>query len=68
MKQPDPTPTEITEACLQIQAGWTPEERLRRLRPDWRPSVLAADGGKLDMASEDYEEHHDARHALQEHG
>jgi hypothetical protein len=30
IRHPDPTPAEIRIACLQIQAGWSADERLRR--------------------------------------
>lgn len=37
MQQPnDPTPEEIRKACLKIQGEWTPEQKQRRLRYDWR--------------------------------
>lgn len=29
-KQPDPSPVEIREACLEIQSEWTEAERQRR--------------------------------------
>ena len=32
-----PTPEEITEACLEIQAEWSEADFCNRLRPDWRP-------------------------------
>ncbi|MCA9036414.1 MAG: hypothetical protein KDA91_14865 [Planctomycetaceae bacterium] len=42
MTQPtDPTPEQIHEGCEQIQSSWTPEERQRRLRVDWRTDVPA---------------------------
>jgi hypothetical protein len=28
----NPTPSEIAEVCREIQAGWTPEERIKRRR------------------------------------
>jgi hypothetical protein len=37
----DPTPEEIRERCLDIQAGWTVDERRRRLAGTHRPSVEA---------------------------
>lgn len=37
MNQPtDPTPEEIRQRCLEIQAGWTPEQRSSRMRADMR--------------------------------
>lgn len=35
-KQSDPSPDEIRQACREIQSTWSPAERHRRLRPDWR--------------------------------
>jgi hypothetical protein len=64
----DPTPDEIAAACLEIQAGWTPDERLRRLRPDLRPTYQRCDGVVETMAASDYDQHHDTRQELQETG
>ena len=61
----DPTPTEIAELCLQIQAGWTERERMSRLRADWRPMFTLADGRQQDIEAADYEQHHDQRAELQ---
>lgn len=36
MQPNNPTPEQIKAACLEIQAGWTDQERQRRLRCDWR--------------------------------
>jgi hypothetical protein len=44
----DPTPDEIAAACLEIQATWSPAERLRRLRVDLRPTIQTADGRLVD--------------------
>ena len=41
MKPADPSPKEIAERGLEIQSAWTPDERQRRLRADWRPMALA---------------------------
>lgn len=41
----DPGPDEIRRACEEIQAGWSPEERQRRVvgrRESWRPAVVPA--------------------------
>lgn len=56
---PDPTPEEIAAACLEIQAGWTPQERLRRLRVDLRPQYTRCDGVTETMAAADYDLHHE---------
>ena len=60
----DPSPAEITAACLEIQHGWTPEERMKRLRVDLRPAYTLADGRLRTMDAEDYRDHHDARAAI----
>lgn len=52
----NPTPEEIRQACLLIQAAWTEAERLKRLRPDWRPVVQAADGRTVAANLEDHSE------------
>ena len=54
---PDPSPEEIAERCAAIQAEWTPEERMRRLRCDLRPQVMTADGRLVDVSTEAYEAH-----------
>ena len=33
----EPTSKEIAEACERIRERWADDERLKRLRPDWRP-------------------------------
>ena len=53
----DPSPEQITAACLQIQATWSPDERLRRLRVDWRPMVSTADGRLVSVTADDYDTH-----------
>ena len=47
-KQPEPTPDEIRQACFEIQSGWSPQERHRRLRADLRPTIQTADGRHVD--------------------
>jgi len=32
-----PLPEEIAAACAAIQETWSPAERIRRMRADWRP-------------------------------
>ena len=54
----DPSPEQIAAVCLLIQTGWTPAERLRRLRPDWRPTFLRCDGVRETIDVADYEAHH----------
>jgi len=54
----DPTPAEIAAACLLIQLSWTPQERMKRLRADWRPRVKAADGRLCEVSADDYDGHH----------
>ena len=53
----DPTPSEIAQHCAEIQRGWTPDERRKRLRADWRPMVKAADDRLETMTSGDYDHH-----------
>ena len=53
----DPTAAEIAAACLLIQATWSPDERLRRLRADLRPMVTTADGRLVAVSASDYETH-----------
>lgn len=62
----DPTPEQIAERCLRIQATWTPAERMRRLRVDLRPTVSCADGRHVDVDASDYDEHLANHEALQE--
>ena len=57
----DPTPSEIAAACIEIQAGWTAEEKLRRLRSDMRPTFTVADGRRLEMTEAAYNGHHSGR-------
>lgn len=57
----DPSPEEIAELCLLIQSTWTAAERMKRLRPDLRPTITVADGRRLEMSSDDYSEHHEGR-------
>lgn len=52
MTQSDPTPEEIAAMCLEIQAGWTPEQRLRRLRHDLRPQIILVDGTTAAVSAE----------------
>ena len=61
---PDPTPSEIAAACLEIQSTWTAEEKLRRLRVDLRPCFTLVDGRQQGMDATTYNAHHDAREAM----
>lgn len=36
----DPSPDEIREACLAIQASWSEAERIERMRCDRRPVLV----------------------------
>jgi len=56
-QQPDTSPKGIRAACLEIQKGWTPEERMRRLRVDLRPQVRAGDGRLVDVTADAYAAH-----------
>jgi hypothetical protein len=62
----DPTPAEIAAACLLIQSGWTPDEKLKRLRSDLRPSFVRCDGVTEEMTADVYDGHHGQREKLQE--
>ncbi len=62
--KPDPTPEEITAICREIQAGWSDEERLKRMRPDWRPAFVRCDGELIDMDLKTYEEHNSNHETL----
>ena len=64
MKATDPTPAEIAQRCAEIQATWTPDEKLKRLRSDLRPSFVRCDGELMTMDADVYEGHHDARAEL----
>lgn len=33
----DPSEAEIRQRCAEIQAEWTDEQRISRMRVDWRP-------------------------------
>jgi hypothetical protein len=62
----DPSPEQIAAACREIRAGWSPEETLRRLRSDLRPTYRRADGQRETFVADDYETHHERREKLQE--
>jgi hypothetical protein len=64
-QNPDPTPEEIAAACLEIQRGWTAEEKLKRLRADLRPTYTRCDGETEAMTAANYDGHHRARGELQ---
>lgn len=55
----DPSPEEIRLACAEIQATWSPAERLRRLRIDMRPSYQRCDAVPVEIAADDYFGPHD---------
>jgi hypothetical protein len=65
-QNPDPSPEEIAELCLLIQADWSPAERMRRLRPDLRPCFTLADGRQQDIEADVYNGHHEQRAELRE--
>ena len=64
MNPNDPTPAEIAAACLLIQAGWSEQEKLKRLRSDLRPTYTRCDGERLEMSSSVYERHHERRELI----
>ena len=53
----NPSPQEITAACLAIQSEWSAVERMKRLRVDLRPAIQTADGRLVDVSTEAYEAH-----------
>ena len=57
----DPTPAKIAELCLEIQRGWSEQEKLKRLRVDLRPVFTRCDGERLEMSSSVYDGHHAGR-------
>ena len=59
----DPSPAEIAAACLQIQATWTSAVRLKRMRPDQRPSFRKVNGEAVTIDLAIYSEHHAAHDA-----
>ena len=61
----DPTPTEIAAECLLIQAGWSEQEKLKRLRVDLRPTYTRCDGVTESMTADVYDRHHEQRAELQ---
>jgi hypothetical protein len=61
----DPSPEEIRLACLLIQATWTPDEKMKRLRSDLRPTFTRCDGVTETMDADVYEGHHERRAELQ---
>ena len=62
----DPSPAKIAELCLEIQATWTPAEKLKRLRSDLRPTFTRCDGEREEMTADVYNGHHGQREKLQE--
>ncbi len=68
MSPRDPSPGEIAELCLLIQATWSPREKLSRLRSDQRPQYTRCDGERLEMTSDVYDGHHEQRAELQDTG
>ena len=60
----DATPEEIAAECLLIQASWTPEEKNKRLRVDWRSTFIRCDNQRVDMAVDVYEAHHQNQETL----
>jgi hypothetical protein len=66
LKRRDPTPEQIAERAAEIRSGWSPEETLKRLRSDLRPSVVLCDGRRHDFSIETYESHHNTREQLLE--
>ena len=57
-RQANPSPQEIEAECALIQSSWTSEEKMKRLRSDWRPTYRRCDGEHPEMSQESYEGHH----------
>lgn len=53
----DLTPEEIRQECLAIQSEWTPQERWKRMRSDWRATYRRADGEHIEFDAETYSQH-----------
>jgi len=53
----DPTPQEILERCAEIQRGWSPRERMSRMRVDLRPTRRLCDGRMHEIDANDYDAH-----------
>ena len=64
MNPNDPTPAKIAELCLEIQRGWSEQEKLKRLRADLRPMYTRCDGERLEMSSSVYDQHHKRRELI----
>ena len=60
----DPSLAEIAAACLEIQRGWSEQEKLKRLRVDLRPTYTRCDGERLEMSSSVYDGHHERRELI----
>ena len=52
-----PSPDEIAERCRMIQAEWSESERWSRMRADWRPTFIRADGQRIAFDHDTYSEH-----------
>jgi hypothetical protein len=48
----EPTPEEIASMTAAIRASWSPEERSKRLRVDWRPQPVNLPTGTDDELRE----------------
>lgn len=64
IRRTDPPPEQILQECQRIQAEWSPDERLKRMRCDLRPYFRRCDGVQVEMTDDDYQEHHNAREAI----
>ena len=62
---PDPSPEQIAELCLQIQSTWSAQERMKRLRVDLRPTYTRCDGESEEMTADVYNGHHSERQEVQ---
>jgi len=60
---PDPTEAEIAAMCPMIQATWSEEEKIQRLRADWRPTFVRCEGVREVLKPAVYHGHHNAHDA-----
>lgn len=51
LRSKDPTQQQIAAECKRIQAGWSAEEKMRRLRADLRPTYRRCDGVRETIAA-----------------
>jgi hypothetical protein len=60
-RRTDPKPEQIEAACREIRATWSPQEMLKRLRVDLRPTYRRSDGRQHEIDAATYAQHHATR-------